>query len=152
MFRFVGSASATTKRHPPAGPLYAKTKLGLPAVVLRNAKAVSFFNTAANWGSGAGRSAGGDGASVWDVTGGRIKHADDPGNGARQPITVLFEAGALLTALTGVEQRAILCSGQNFITIDGVERTIQTTATARSGNHQVYGIEMLGCSNTEVKT
>ncbi|MGC1373861.1 MAG: right-handed parallel beta-helix repeat-containing protein [Candidatus Sulfotelmatobacter sp.] len=97
-----------------------------------DAYAVSFFNSAANWGSSAGKIAPGTTAHLCGTItapAGASGYLTFHGSGATgNPITLLFEAGSVLTAAywSGC---AITMNGNSNITINGGSNgTIQATA------------------------
>ena len=87
-----------------------------------DAHAVSWFNSSANWGSGNGQIGPGTTVHLCGTFTGAANSTmlTIQGSGASgNPVTILFENGADLTAPYWSGNGAIICSGHNYITIDG---------------------------------
>jgi hypothetical protein len=117
-----------------------------------NAKAVSFFNTASNWGAGAGQI--GPGKTV-HLCGTITTPLATQGSGASgNPVTILFENNSLLSAPYWGATGALACANDHFITIDGgANGQIVATAngTARANQQASVGILTTGCNSLEVR-
>jgi len=119
-----------------------------------NAKAVSFFNTAANWGTGAGQIGPGTTAHLCGTISTSLV-AQGSGS-AGNPITILFEVGAKLSKSawgTG-SSSAFYSSGKTDLVIDGnnvgiVEST--NNGTALGMQQDAYGLDLESCDNCEAK-
>lgn len=129
-----------------------------------NANSVTFFNTASNWGS---QSTIGPGTTVHlcgtftGTTGSTLLTVQ--GNGASgNPITLLFEPGAMLTAPAWSPNGAIQLSGHSYITVDGGSNgVIQNTLNGSPGGACSGGpcslqqtsaaIRALPCNNCEIR-
>ena len=82
-----------------------------------NAKAASFFNSSANWGSGSSQI--GPGTTV-HLCGTISSALTAQGNGASgNPITVLFESGAKLSTGVFPVSGALNLSGRSWVTVNG---------------------------------
>lgn len=124
-----------------------------------NARAYSFFNSGANWGSGTTQI--GPGTTVhlcgtFTAAAGASGYLVFQGNGTSgNPVTLLFESGAALTAPYWGGNGAIYASGASYITIDGGSNgTIRATANGTALTYQKEGgagMRFDGCSNCEVK-
>jgi len=123
-----------------------------------DAKPVSFFNNAANWGNGLGQI--GPGTTVHfcgTFTGGpnsnmvTVQGSGTSGN----PITLLLEPGALFTApYWSATGGAIGCNGFNYITLDGGGSSlIQNTANGTGLTYQQdsAGVDFEACDHGEVR-
>ncbi len=120
-----------------------------------NALGANFFNTASNWGGATGQI--GPGTTVHlcgTFTGAagatmlKIQGSGTAGN----PITVLFEPGAKLTA--PYWNAAISCTNQTYITIDGGSNGLITTTangTTLANQTNSTGVYLNNCSNSEVR-
>jgi hypothetical protein len=104
-----------------------------------NQKAVSYFNTAGNWGSGSGQI--GPGTTVhlcgtFTAAPGTSGYLTTHGNGASgNPITILFEANALLTATYW--GGPAISIGNSYVTLNGgTNGTIQATANGTNLAYQ----------------
>ena len=102
-----------------------------------NAYAVSFFNTAGNWGTGASQIGPGTTVHLCGIFTGSagqtlltFRGSGTSGN----PITLKFENGALLTAPYWSSVGAISTNGNSWLTIDGgTNGTIQNTLNGTTG-------------------
>lgn len=83
-----------------------------------NAHAITFFNTAGNWGAGAGQ-IGSD--TVVHLCGTITSEIAFQGSGTSgHPVTVLFETGANISISPGMDAAGVVAMGANsFLTIDG---------------------------------
>jgi parallel beta-helix repeat protein len=122
-----------------------------------NAKAVSFFNSSGNWGTGSaqigpgttvhlcGTISGAAGATALTVS----------GNGSSgSPVTVVFEPGAVLTAPYWGLSGAINITNHNYITVDGGSNgIIKNTANGSGMAYHVgsRGISATASSNVTIK-
>ncbi len=102
-----------------------------------NAKAVSFFNTAGNWGTGTGQIGPGTTVHLCGVFSTATPNTSMltlQGSGSSGlPITILFESGAQLNSPAWGANGAINLNDQNYITIDGgTNGLIQNTANGTS--------------------
>jgi hypothetical protein len=124
-----------------------------------NAHAVSWFNVATNWGGGAGQIGPGTIVHLCGTFTGAPGSTmlTMQGNGAAgSPVTVLFEAGAVLTApYWSAGTGAIACSAKSYITIDGGSNgMIQNSDDGNNGqgnDQQTLGFEIAGCNNIVIK-
>jgi chitodextrinase len=124
-----------------------------------NAKPVSFFNTASNWGTGNGKigpgvtvhlcgtfTGGASAASVLTPQGGGL---------VGSPVIILFEPGAKLSAsYWNASTGAINISGVNYVVVDGgVNGIIENTENGTNLTYQVdsRGIYISNASNIEIK-
>jgi hypothetical protein len=132
-----------------------------------DARAYTFFNSSANWGSGTAQI--GPGTTIhlcgtFTLPGGTVCALAFQGSGSSgNPITLKFETGALATApfwttqgpsASGLVGGFICSNGFNFLTVDGgTNGTIQATANgaALGNNNSGSAIFMSGSSNSEVK-
>jgi hypothetical protein len=127
-----------------------------------DAKPVSFVNSAGNWGAGSAQIGPGTTAHLCGTFTGAagssmITFLGSGASGA--PITVLFESGAVLTSpyWGGNSAAAIVCTGQNYITIDGgANGLITNTANGSASLGYSYqqpsqGIQFSSCSHVEVR-
>ncbi len=123
----------------------------------QNANIYTFFNSAGNWGAGAGKI--GPGTTVhlcgtWTGSAGvqwLIFQADGTvGN----PITVKFEAGAILQAPYHSSAGAFYANGRNYIVIDGgTNGILRNTANGTGLANQVatMAVQAFPCGNCEIK-
>jgi parallel beta-helix repeat protein len=118
-----------------------------------DAYAVSFFNSASNWGTAAGQI--GPGTTVhlcgtFTAPAGASGYLSFQGSGTTgNQITLLFESGAVLTAPYWGTAGAIYASGNSYITVDGNgSGTISATANGSGlANQQPgYGVLVM-CNN-----
>jgi hypothetical protein len=124
-----------------------------------NALPVAWFNVATNWGGGNGQIGPGTIVHLCGTFTGAPSTTllTMQGNGVSgNPITVLFEAGAVLTSpYWNASSGAITCNGKSFITIDGGSNgIIQNSDDGNNGqgNDQQSGaIELSQCNNVIVK-
>ena len=124
-----------------------------------NAQAVAWFNVSTNWGSGAGQIGPGTVVHLCGTfTGapGSTMLATQGNGAAGSPITLLFEAGAVLTSpYWNASSGAITCNGNSYITIDGGSNgIIQNSDDGNNGqgNDQQSGaMEISQCNNIIVK-
>jgi len=122
-----------------------------------DAFAVSFFNTSGNWGSGAGKISAGDTVHLVGTITSQLVIQGSGTSGS--PVTVLFEAGAKLTAPHwGVDSAgAIYANGKNYVVIDGgTNGIIENTDNGDLPSGKTYsqpstGIFLTGCTGFEVK-
>jgi hypothetical protein len=119
-----------------------------------NAYAVSFFNTTSSWGTGATQI--GPGTTVhlcgtFSAPSAGTTMLTVQGNGSSgNPVTVLFEPGAVLTSPAWHYNGAIYNNGHNYITIDGgTNGIIQATASGigMANNSHSTGVMDTGGSN-----
>ena len=122
-----------------------------------DAHAVSWFNSSGNWGSGNGQIGPGTTVHLCGTFTGAANSTmlTIQGSGASgNPVTILFENGANFTAPYWSGNGAIICSGHNYITIDGGANGL-ITATANGtnlANHQnSAGLSFSNCSNVTVQ-
>jgi hypothetical protein len=131
-----------------------------------NAKAVSFFNTASNWGAGAGQI--GPGKTV-HLCGTITTPLTANGSGSSEsPITILFETGAKISVPACGPNGCINIAAKSYITIDGsptsaacgvvngvdtpCNGTIEATGNGTSsGNGESLGIGARRVSNCEIR-
>lgn len=122
-----------------------------------DALAVTFFNTAANWGTGAAQIGPGTTVHLCGTFTGSAGATELTirGSGASgNPVVVQFESGAKLEAPYWSTSGAIACSGQDYITIDG--NNVGSIENSNNGTDLTYqnasdGIVFSSCSNVEVK-
>ena len=136
-----------------------------------DAYAVAWFNSPANWGSNAGQI--GPGTTVrlcgtFNAPAGASGYLTFHGSGASgSPITVLFENGAVLTAVYW-SGPAVNLNGESYVTVDGgnggtIEATANGTSLANqqdngvcvnngtpAGNSQNVVVQNLTCANLYV--
>jgi hypothetical protein len=102
-----------------------------------DAYAYAFFNNSANWGSGATQIGPGTNVHLCGTFTGAVGQTllIAPGSGASgNPVTIVFEPGAVLTSPQWPATGAIVINGQSWITIDGgANGTIQNTLNGTSG-------------------
>ena len=122
-----------------------------------SAKAISFFNSSGNWGTGSSQIGPGDTVHLCGtITGSAGSTAltfQGSGNSS-SPITVLFESGAGLTAPYWSAQGGINTNGQNYLTIDGGSNGYMTASANGSGKtyqQDTKGIFIGGCTGCVVK-
>jgi len=123
-----------------------------------DAYAVTWFNSGANWGSNQGQI--GPGITVhlcgiFNAPAGANKYLAFQGGGnSANPITLLFESGAVLTA-TYWSGPAITANGNSYITINGgTNGTIQATANGTGLANQQdngIGVYLAGSNNSQVE-
>ena len=124
-----------------------------------DAYSVTWFNTAGNWGSGAGKIGPGNtvhlcGTIATPLT---VQGSGSAGN----PITLLFESGAKLSTTTWAAGTGMInVSNKSYIVVDGnntgiIEATDNGTLPAFGGTHayasHIYGMYLFFCSNCEIK-
>ena len=119
-----------------------------------NAYAVSFFNTATNWGSTTGKIGPGTTVHLCGTISSSLWALGSGVSGMQ--ITVLFEAGAKISmpVCPGRGSACLSINNQNYLTIDGgVNGIIENTANGTNlANHiGSYGVEASKCSNCEIK-
>jgi hypothetical protein len=130
-----------------------------------DAKALSFFNTSGNWGTGASQIGPGTTVhlcgTVTVAAGAQALIAQ--GNGANSnPITIKFEPNAIIQAPYLSSGGAINLSSHSFITVDGgINGLIQNTLNGSPGasclagpcSNQQYSVAIMAtpCSNCEIK-
>ena len=112
-----------------------------------DALAVTFFNTAANWGTGAAQI--GSGTTVHlcgtftGIANGTMLTARGSGSSGN-PVTILFESGATLTSPCWGPSGAINLGGNTFVTINGgTNGIIKNTA---NGTRLTYAAPSVGIS------
>ena len=109
-----------------------------------DAKPVSFFNTAANWGSAAGKI--GPGVTV-DLCGTISSPLTVQGSGVSgSPVTVFWEPGATLSAPDWTGSGAINTNGNSYITLDGGNNGTSIQATADGTGMADQGVASKGIS------
>ncbi len=121
-----------------------------------DAFSAAWFNNGANWGSGSAQVGPGDTVHLCGTFTGAagstmlsVQGSGAPGN----PITVLFEPGAVLTApYWGLATGAITCNNHPYITIDGgsnglIQNTADGTALAYHVNTKGVDGGGTGCTN-----
>jgi hypothetical protein len=115
-----------------------------------NAHAITWFNTAGNWGADAGDITAGD--TVY-FCGTLTSTATVQGSGsAGSPITLKFSAGANFTSTTNWgtgASAAIYATGKDYITIDG--NNVGIIANTSNGDGESHGVSLDGCDNAEIK-
>lgn len=124
-----------------------------------SAHSASWFNTAANWGTGTSKVSAGDTVHLCGTFSGAVGSTMltiQAAGAAGNPITIVFEPDALLTspawgsALTG----AIQCTGKNYIVLDGGTngRIVNTANGTNLANHRSsIGVLFDGCNNSTIK-
>jgi hypothetical protein len=124
-----------------------------------DAYSATWFNTASNWGSGAGKINPGDTVHICGTWTGAANSTllTFQGSGtAGHVTTVLFEPGAVLQAPYFSTSGAISASNQSYIKIDGgTDGIIQNTSNGSAASGNSYsaasqGVYFTGCSNIEV--
>jgi hypothetical protein len=118
-----------------------------------NARAVSFFNTSGNWGSGTAQI--GPGTTV-HLCGTFTSQLTAQGNGASgNPITVLFEAGAKISLpVCDSSNGCLSVAGRSYVVVDGGSNgVIENTANGSGLAHKQKSIGILlnSFSNGEIK-
>ena len=110
-----------------------------------DAKAVSFFNSSANWGSGSGKI--GPGVTV-DLCGTISTGLEVQGSGtAGNPITVYWEPGATMSAPTWSTQpngAAISTDNNSYLTFNGGNNGASIQATKEGTDLQYQGVDNTG--------
>jgi hypothetical protein len=167
LIAFAFLALAATTAHASATNIYiAQSAAGAAnGAGCADAFAVGFFNTAANWGSGASQIGPGTTVHLCGTFTGAAGSAilTVQGSGAiGNPVTIRFESGAVLQAAymggnpyTG-GPGGITCTGQSYITIDGgsnglIQNTANGSPSLGYANQQVSTGVYFTCSNFEVK-
>lgn len=119
-----------------------------------NQQSAAWFNTAANWGGGAGEIDAGDTAHLCGTvtTAVTFQASGTSGN----IITLLFETGGVMTATTwGDGGQAITISSKNYVAVDGGSNGIiaaTEVGTARANpTHNNRGVYITASTNIEVK-
>ena len=109
-----------------------------------DAKPVSFFNSASNWGSGAGKI--GPGVTV-DLCGTISSPLTVQGSGSSSsPITVFWEPGATMSAPDWTGSGAINTNGNSYITLNGGNNGTSIQATADGTGMADQGVASKGIS------
>lgn len=124
---------------------------GNTGVDCADAFAVTFFNTAGNWGAGAAQ-IGND--TIAHLCGTITTALTAQGSGASgHPITIKFESGAVMTSSAWASSGAINADSQSFIIIDGgTNGIIQNTGNSSTGTHvNSVAVHMQPCASCEVK-
>ena len=122
-----------------------------------DAKAYTFFNTAGNWGAGAGKISAGDTVHICGTitaSAGSSAFTFQASGTTGNPITLKFEAGAILQAPYWPNAGGIGATGQGFVVVDGgTNGIIQATANGTSLANQQVGdaIHFQSGSNITVK-
>lgn len=125
-----------------------------------NARISTWFNSAGNWGAGAGKISAGDTVHVCGTitgTAGQYALIAQGSGSAGLPVTILFETGAALTnsAYWGDHLGgAIDISNLSYVTVDGgTNGTIQNLAngTGLANNHSSAGVTVNGSNNIVVQ-
>jgi hypothetical protein len=124
-----------------------------------DALAYTYFNSSNNWSSSPSGATIGPGTTVHlcgTITGSAGQSLlNAQGSGAQgNPVTILFESGANVTAPYWSSSGAIILNGQHNITVDGgANGTIQNTAngTGRSYQQTTTAISASPCNNCEFK-
>ncbi|HXY07810.1 MAG TPA: hypothetical protein VEI52_08140 [Terriglobales bacterium] len=122
-----------------------------------NVQTPAFFNSSANWGSGASQI--GPGTTVlicgtFTGSGGATEFTFHGSGVNGNPVVLKFDTGAQLTAPFWSANGAINCSNLSYIVVDGgTNGIIQNTANGTSlANHQTStGFFGSNCTNSEVK-
>ena len=107
---------------------------------LVNAASVSFFNTSANWGTGAGKISAGDTVILNGTITSQLVIQSSGSSGS--PIVVQFAAGAKMSAPYWGSAGAIAINSKSYITVDGgsngiIESTANGTALANQVENRV---------------
>jgi hypothetical protein len=137
------SASAITKTSPPPAPgnIYiAQTVAGSAnGSSCANAYAISFFNTASNWGTDAGKIGPGITVHLCGIITSLMTFQGSGSSGS--PVTVLFESGAKMSAPTwGGNNSAIFASGTHtYLVVDGGTNGI--IEATDNGSSPIYGYQ-----------
>jgi hypothetical protein len=120
-----------------------------------NAHSAAWFNTAGNWGAGAGLISAGDTAHFCaTITTGLMAKAD---GSAGNPITLLFESGALLSQpVCSATVGCLNVSGRNYIIVDGgangvIENSNNGTSPTYANQAISIGLAAIPCSHCEIK-
>jgi hypothetical protein len=122
-----------------------------------DAYAMTFFNTASDWGSKAGQIGPGTTVHLCGTLTGNVGQTllTFQGSGVSgSPITLKFESGADLTSPAWSSSGAIVINGKNYITIDGgTNGTIENTAngTNLTYNQQTVGISVTNASSVTIQ-
>lgn len=119
-----------------------------------NAFGVNFFNTATNWGAGAGKISAGDTVRLVGTISTTLTVQGSGSSGS--PITIYFEPGASLSKPTwGVDTAAALyANSKNFITLAGAPGAlIECTANGDglANKNAAYGIALDRCNNWKIQ-
>lgn len=123
-----------------------------------NAYGYGFFNNSGNWGTGLGQI--GPGTTVhlcgtFTAPAGASGYLSFQGGGtANNPITLTFDASAILTAPYWGNAGAITASGVNYIAVDGgTAGMIQASAngTGLANHAEGQGLYFSGVSNSEIR-
>jgi hypothetical protein len=123
-----------------------------------DAHSAAWFNTAGNWGSGSTQIGAGSTVHLcgtFTASAGASGYLSVQGSGSSgNPITVLFESGAILTAPYWGANGALLASSLSWIIIDGgTSGTVQATAngSALANQQDGSGVVLSSCDHCEVK-
>ena len=109
-----------------------------------DAKAVSFFDSASDWGSGAGKI--GPGVTV-DLCGTISSPLTVQGSGSSSsPITVFWEPGATMSAPDWTGGGAVNTNGNSYITLNGGDNGTSIQATADGSGMADQGVASKGIS------
>jgi len=124
-----------------------------------NVQTPAFFNSAANWGTGANQI--GPGTTVlfcgtFTGTAGQSGFTFQGSGASGKPITLLFDTNAQMSApyWGSASTGAINCSGRSYLIMDGgTSGIIQNTANGTSlANHQSSnGVYASNCTNIEIR-
>lgn len=121
-----------------------------------NAHSAAWFNTAGNWGGGAGDIMPGDTVHLCGTftgTAGATALTVQASGSSGNHITVLFEGGAVLTApyWGNANAGAINMSGKSYITVDGGSNgRIENTANGTGLTHQQASIGVRAASGSNI--
>ncbi len=149
LFSVLGFSSATNIYITPNGQAQ--------GVCTTNPQTPAWFNSSANWGSGASQI--GPGTTVYlcgtftGTAGQQLLTVQGSGSSG-SPITIQFDTGTVLTAPYWSNSGAIVASNVSWITIDGGSNgTIQNTADGSALTYQQpsAAINALPCSNCEFR-
>ena len=122
-----------------------------------NVQTPAFFNTAANWGSGSTQI--GPGTTVlicgtFTGAAGATEFSFQGSGSTGNPVILLFDANAVLTAPYWSANGAISCSGLQYILVNGgANGTIENTANGSGLTYEQTSIGVLGanCYNSQVE-
>jgi hypothetical protein len=122
-----------------------------------NVQTPAFFNNSSNWGAGSSQIGPGTTVLVCGTFTGSVGATEftfQGGGTIGNPVKLLFDTGAQLTAPYWSANGAISCSNRSYIVVDGgTNGVIQNTANGTSLTyHQTStGFNAWGCTNSEVK-
>jgi hypothetical protein len=117
-----------------------------------NAHAVTFFNTAGNWGAGAGKIGPGDTAHLCGTITSALAAQGDGSAGT--PITILFETGAKISLPACATSGCLALSNRHYIIVDGGTNGIIENTDNGSGlghSQDSVGVEVTSCDHCTIQ-